>query len=148
MSRARRLSNYIVAAVIAGLVATTFSEFLLGWPSSRDALDPVRGSTIAAFSNRVTTVVDRTGKGDRAPFSGIPAGERAGLGPVTDTTIVPENIVAPQSNSRRMIDIPTPQKAIEIDGGKPVPAIPEGCEALASSIADPTLGRLIGRCLA
>lgn len=147
MSTAPRLSDYIVAAVVAGLVATTFSVFLLGWPSSGIPLDRARGSAIAPISNGDVAATDHPRKGDRAPRSGIPAGEPAAVGAVTNTTIVRKNIVAPQFNGRETIDMPTRQKIIEIDDGKPAPALPEGCEARASSIADPALSRLIGRCL-
>ena len=41
---------------------------------------------------------------------------------------------------------PLPGKALTPKG--PTPSQPAGCEAVASSIADPTLSRLVGRCFA
>jgi hypothetical protein len=150
MSTAPRFSDYIVAVAIAGLAAAALGVFLPGWPSSGIRSGHVQGSAIAPFFkffNSDVAAVDRPRKGDRAPFSRIPASTPAAVRAAANTTIVLKGIVAPQFNGRGTIDMPTRQKAIEIDGNPPVPALPEGCEAQASSIADPTLARLIGRCL-
>jgi hypothetical protein len=136
MPPAPHSSDYIVAAVMAGLAAGIFAVFPAVGASSPAPLERVQSSATAPFSYVDAATGDRGRKGDRLA-----------VGAAANTTVVLKNMVAPQFNGRGMIDVPARQRAIEIDDKHLLPALPEGCEAQASSLADPTLSRLVGRCL-
>lgn len=85
----------------------------------------------SAGAKAVVTQVDRSRKGDRLIVTQTVREKtmRSVTNPTVDSRDQPKPVgVAPQSNERR-------------------PRIPEGCDAAASPIASPQLGRILSKCL-
>lgn len=107
------LSRYVIGGVLGALIATGLFDGPLSLVSAAQYFQP---SAIVP----VTTVIDRSAKGDRLP-----------LRPDAGTTIINRN----GGTSAR-----------ETGDPKLVPASLEDCEPVASPYADPRLGRFAGRC--
>jgi hypothetical protein len=144
MSAIPYLSGYILCGIVVAFAATGFFE---GPPAPEDqiSLQPLQAEGAARSSGG--TDVNRARKSDRLPVlsgTGTPAS-------TANTTVVRKNAASPES-AKGAHGTPAQHKAFEIDRAmrspKPIPALLIGCETVASPYADPSLGHVIGRCIA
>jgi hypothetical protein len=132
MYAAPSLSTCILSAIVAAVVATGVYDGALGGPSAvqfPSSMPQAEGTP--AIAKASTTSVNRAHKGDRLDARRV----------VKNTTVVLKNVETPRSGR---------DASGKSDDGKPVtqptPAPLQHCEALASPVSDPILGRVIGRC--
>jgi hypothetical protein len=131
LMHAPSLSTYIVSAVVGAAVLT------VAYDSSLAQFVATQFQTTKAEAALATTVVNRERKGDRLDA------KRADL--KKNTTVVMKNTV-PDHAVRDANDTPVRGLRRQIDDGKPAPAPLQHCEALASPVSDPILGKIMGRC--
>jgi hypothetical protein len=139
------LSGYILCGIVAAFVATGFFESPPGSvPSDQFPLQRMQAEGTARSSGG--TEVNRARKSDRLPV--LSGTETAAS--TANTTVVRKNAASPEL-AKGAHGTPARQKAFEIDPAmrapKPIPAPLVGCETVASPIADPPLGHIIGRCI-
>jgi hypothetical protein len=146
MSAIPYLSGYILCGIVVAFAATGPVESpTRSVPADQISFQPMQEEGPARSSGG--TDVNRARKSDRLPVwsgTGTPAS-------TANTTVVRKNAVSPES-AQGAHGTPAQQKAFEIDRAmrspKPVPALLIGCETVASPYADPSLGHVIGRCIA
>jgi hypothetical protein len=146
MSAIPYLSGYILCGIVVAFAATGFFESPPGSvPADQISLQPMQAEGAARSSGG--TDVNRARKSDQLPvLSGT--GTAAST---PNTTVVRKNAASPES-AKGAHGTPAQHKAFEIDRAmrspKPIPALLIGCETVASPYADPSLGHVIGRCIA
>jgi hypothetical protein len=117
-----RFSSFIIAGLTAALAAIQFLPVPHPRPADHGPFHPMRMAAAGAASPAV-------GWADFAD-------------PMAKAGSIRKNF----PRGGQAIEVPVPGKAFDVE--RPSPSRPAGCEAIASSIADPTLSRLVGRCFA
>ena len=134
------LSSCILSGIVAALIAFGISgspiDFLSGAKLPRS-----NPQVLVAYVSS-TKYVDRSHKSDRLPMQHAD--------PIANTTIIKKNANTPDYiirvanvTSARLNTLGT------ADGKRSLavaPKLPRDCEALASPLSDPILGRIAGRC--
>ena len=134
------LSSCIVSGVVAALTAFGISGSPIDFLSGKQLPRPNPQVLVAYVSS--TKYVDRSHKSDRLPM------QRADR--IANITIIKKNANTPDYiirvanvTSARLNTLGT------ADGKRSLavaPKLPRDCEALASPLSDPILGRIAGRC--
>ena len=103
---------------------------------------PRPNSQVLVAYGSSTNYVDRSHKSDRLPL------KRAD--PIASTSIINKNADTPDYIVRVTNGTPARLNTLGTADGKRsvavAPKLPRDCEALASSLSDPILGRISGRC--
>jgi hypothetical protein len=136
MSTITYLSGFILSAIIATFVATSFFE------------SPTVSSTGGEVLLQRSQAVNRDRKSDRLPvLSGTHTAAPTLMG---NTTVVRKNGASPEL-AKGSNGTPTRGKTLGIGDArptpKPIPAPLPDCERVASPFAGPDLGQIIGRCM-
>jgi hypothetical protein len=135
MSTITYLSGFILSAIIATFVATSFFE------------SPTVSSTVGEFSLQRLQAVNRDRKSDRLP---VLSGTDAAAPTLTGNTTVVRKNGASTELAKGAKGTPTRGKTLGIGDATPTPKPPAplaDCERAGSPFADPALGQIIGRCI-
>ena len=134
------LSSCILSGIVAALIAFGISGSSIDFLSGTQLPRP-NPQVLAAYVSS-TKHVDRSHKSDRLPM------QRAE--PIVNTTIIKKNADTPNYIVRVANVTSTRLNTLGTADGKRslavAPKLPRDCEALASPLSDPILGRIAGRC--
>ena len=167
-----RLSIFIIAAIVAGLLAVAPLEML--WPWSGGQVPPqvppaTRATTSVPVSNAVVLDIDRSRKGDRlavphaadtdvtSPVESVEPADTSivrdrfdralfGVGPAPGSTIILKTIAVQKPIVLQTIPALVPPRVFDIERRRPSPARPITCGAHLTIIQ--TSDRLLGSCYA
>jgi hypothetical protein len=134
------LSSCILSGIVAALMAFGITCSPIDFLSGKQ-LTPPNPQVLGAYGSS-TNYMDRSHKSDRLP---MPRAD-----PIASTSIIKKNADTPDNIVRIANLMPARLNTLGTADRKRSLAValelPRDCEALASSLSDPILGRIAGRC--